>query len=520
MGRFRSTALLTAATFLCHLLAFLNNVFISKYFGTSVQLDGFWLGMLVVTTLAIYMEPFTEVAGLRVKALELDDVAASHRTLSGLINLLLLGGGVIMVSAYLVLPHAVRWFTPKDYAGGVEMVKPFALVLLPLCVIQPLARLLEGYLTVQRRFLAPKFALMAGVLAGLAAIILLHATWAIYAIAAVFYLRFLVQLGGMIAALKRTRFRYCLTLRVEGWRAALPHFGTLMLVQLASIAVTIVFQKALSASMEGGLSAYNYAFRVWSLPLTFLAASVASVMWPEMIEAAHVDLNRLWEEFYFPMRLMLAALFGIGILFFCFAEPIIYILFERGEFTPESTRTTALCLRILALGLPFWGLISLCGRGMVIRGMNRTFLVVGILHVAVVVAAIMMIQAQYMSIGNLVTAFVGGNVLASLMYTSYFYLGSGLSRYARLVFYIIRIALASAIVIGLYIMFPHAAQLSRNTNKLSTLIHISLISTLICAAYISLLYVFGERKVVTFAIHKFGRRLLPQKYFDGPVGRP
>lgn len=502
MSRFRSTVLLAAATFACHGVAFLNNVLTSKYFGTSVPLDGFWLAMLVTTTLMFYVEPFKEVSLVSVKSQELQDRLASERSFSGILNLALVSACGMVLLSYLALGPLVRLFTPEGFDDGVAKLGILILVLLPLCILETMGTFLEGYLTIGRHFLAPKAATLAGLLAALLALLLFHDTLAVMVMVVGVYLVSGARIAGMMIAASQSGFRYVPTLRVTGLSLLMRQFWPLLIVQLGSAAVMIVLQKSLSSAAPGGLSAYNYAFRVWALPLTLLGASVSAVLWPDLIENARRDVSRLWDSFFFPLRLTLAALTGIGVLLFCLATPIVYLVFERGAFTPESRALTVTCLRGLAMGLPFWGLHFLCTRGLLARRMNQTLLALGLGNGVVIVLSLTIARNLGVGLGPLVHIYVAGNALTAVLYLLRFYTGSGTDRCKQLTLCLLRFAAAAGLSIVVFSGAPNVGELGTTMTASWAAVSLGVTSSVIGLIYVGTLYALGEREVVVFAATK------------------
>ena len=206
-NRFRSTIHLTLMTAAVYLVYLVQGICIGNYFGTSAELDGFWLAMLVVTTLVALAEPFKEAAVVGVKVQELSDPAESQRTFSALLNRLLLWSLAILAAAALAAQPLATFLAPGE-AGRAPRAEVFqlTLILLPLCLLQAPGILIEGYLSVQRKFLVPRFCMLIGILAAVAAIILFHQRLAVMALVLAFYVQFGVKLAGMIWSLAARGF--------------------------------------------------------------------------------------------------------------------------------------------------------------------------------------------------------------------------------------------------------------------------------------------------------------------------
>jgi putative peptidoglycan lipid II flippase len=112
--------------------------------------------------------------------------------------------------------------------------------------------------------------------------------------------------------------------------------------------------------MTGSVSYLFYANRVFQLPLAIIAIATATVLFPSVSkalkngqeDAAYQNLN---QAFWLLAFLLGAAMVG-GILL---AEPIVWLLFERGKFTQVQTLETVNVLRMYMVGLLPFGLAKL-----------------------------------------------------------------------------------------------------------------------------------------------------------------
>jgi len=112
--------------------------------------------------------------------------------------------------------------------------------------------------------------------------------------------------------------------------------------------------------MTGSVSYLFYANRIFQLPLAIIAIATATVLFPSVSkalknnqeEAAYKNLN---QAFWLLAFLLGASMIG-GILL---AEPIVWLLFERGKFTEVQTLETVSVLQMYMVGLLPFGLAKL-----------------------------------------------------------------------------------------------------------------------------------------------------------------
>jgi putative peptidoglycan lipid II flippase len=112
--------------------------------------------------------------------------------------------------------------------------------------------------------------------------------------------------------------------------------------------------------MTGSVSFLFYANRVFQLPLAIIAIATATVLFPTVSKAIknkqeEKAFANLKQAFWLLSFLLGASMIG-GILL---AEPIVWLLFERGKFTSVETLETVNVLRMYMIGLLPFGLAKL-----------------------------------------------------------------------------------------------------------------------------------------------------------------
>jgi putative peptidoglycan lipid II flippase len=112
--------------------------------------------------------------------------------------------------------------------------------------------------------------------------------------------------------------------------------------------------------MTGSVSFLFYANRVFQLPLAIIAIATATALFPAVSKALknkqeEAAYQNLKQAFWLLSFLLGLSMIG-GILL---AEPIVWLLFERGKFTQIETMETVSVLRMYMIGLLPFGLAKL-----------------------------------------------------------------------------------------------------------------------------------------------------------------
>ena len=132
------------------------------------------------------------------------------------------------------------------------------------------------------------------------------------------------------------------------WGNSAPQFASYLDTFLASFLIT------------GSISYLSYANLLFQLPLGLIAIATASALFPSISKAlsrgdeqsAYSNLGKAF--WLLAFLLSIAALGGV-----IFAEPIVWLLFEYGNFTPTMTHNTANVLAMYMIGLLPYGFAKL-----------------------------------------------------------------------------------------------------------------------------------------------------------------
>ena len=133
-----------------------------------------------------------------------------------------------------------------------------------------------------------------------------------------------------------------------------------------SLALNIVFTRAWATHIGPGMAAaMDYCMRGVGVPMAFLVSPISNSLLPEIARLR--SQLRLREAFRLIDRTLgvaaLAAVAGCGVAL-AWREPVIAILFQRGNFTAESTSLVAAVFLSLAPSLVGWSLLELTGRAL------------------------------------------------------------------------------------------------------------------------------------------------------------
>lgn len=110
----------------------------------------------------------------------------------------------------------------------------------------------------------------------------------------------------------------------------------------------------------GSVSYLFYANRIFQLPFAIIALAITTALFPSIAKAIKNENHALAYRNLHKSFWLLCALLGISVLGgVLLSEPIIWLLFERGNFTIQDTHNTADVLMMYMVGLIPFGLAKL-----------------------------------------------------------------------------------------------------------------------------------------------------------------
>lgn len=167
-----------------------------------------------------------------------------------------------------------------------------------------------------------------------------------------------LQVGVQLPGLRGVRLRMVPDLTSPGVRRTLrlyaPVAAGLVLTQ-----VGIVIDRNLAWSTgEGSIALMRYATTLVQLPLGLVATATSFAVLPSLSRAAD-DEPAFRGTLAFGVRLALLAMLPTTVGLVLLREPVIHLLFQRGQFTPADTVLTGQAFLWYAPQMPFWAIDQL-----------------------------------------------------------------------------------------------------------------------------------------------------------------
>lgn len=270
---------------------------------------------------------------------------------------------IVTVSGMLAAPFLVDLFAPgfRDHAGQYSRTVQLTRWLFPYIFFMGTAALGVAALNTYRRFVVTSFAPGLLNVAFIAAALILPAALAARGYDPVLALAGGALLGGALQVVAQWP-----SLRAIGF-FSLPSFGLAhpgvreMLRRMAPVLFgigvyyvdVIAGRRMLSELGVGAQSYFGWALRLCDFPQGIFVMALQTATLPSLAAlVARGEKSEVAETFAYGMRLALFVAIGATAAFVALAEPLVVLVFQRGEFDALSARETSRAL--MAQGAGIW----------------------------------------------------------------------------------------------------------------------------------------------------------------------
>ena len=443
------TAIVGVATFASRLMGFARNAVVGALFGQTWKADVLNVVFNIPFNLRkLVAEGAMSTAFIPVLSRTMEEDATGLRSrelVRSMLSFQILILVPLIVLAVVFAPAIMALLAPFDTAEKQNLaVDLFRWFILYLFLISWSA-VLMGVENTHQRFLIPAISPILFSIAVIVSLLLLAPTMGVYAqIPGVLIggiLPILLQWYGIrklgYSMVPRLRFiTPDLKAMVKKWGPALTVSGIALLNQQISMTLAATLP-------EGSASALSNAIVFWQLPAGVLSASVVTVFFPRMSrQAARRDWQAASGTMVQGLELQALLLIPAGVLMALFAEPIIGLAFQRGQFTFENTVLAARVLFWLSSGLFLSGVFNFLQRFFYAKGDYKTPFRVSIVWALTDVTVSVILMNTSLGVVGLAVGSVAGFAIGALVLLVLAWQNLPWRRLGILGWFVFRVALA------------------------------------------------------------------------------
>jgi putative peptidoglycan lipid II flippase len=392
----RSTAFFSAATALSRIAGLAREIVAAGYFGVKGPVSAFTIAFQVPNLVRAlfadaalqpaFVPVFTDLVGRR-------QFKEAFRLASTLMLLITMVLGALTAIFVLAAPVIIPIFAPGFEGQLLDLTISLSRVLFPILIMLGVSGIVVGILNSYDRFgafaISPFFWNVTIILVLVVLEPLFPQKDKIYAYAIGILIGTAVQLAIPAWDLRHTPFNFTWSL---DWRH--PGVRRVLLLMLpVTISLGLINFNALINSFFGSLvsdeapAAIDKAFRLYQLPQGIFSVAIATVLFPTLARFANnKEFVNLRATLANGMRQILFVLVPAAVVFLALSDPIIRLVYQRGEFGPAETTLVGTALFWFAFSLPTNGVYLLQTR--TFFSLQRPWQATGLAVIDLVVSAI------------------------------------------------------------------------------------------------------------------------------------
>jgi putative peptidoglycan lipid II flippase len=380
-------AILQAATLIMlgnvasRLLGLVREQVIAALFGGGSVTDSFQAASTLPTLVYDFLIGGAIAAALVPVFSDYADEPAPHTELSRLASALLtlisimLGVGIVALSvcAPQLLDVLAEGLTPAARADAITLTR----LMLPATWFMALSGIFTALLYARQQFLRPAFVTAIYNVSIIVVALIGASFFGVHVLAIGVIVGAFMQVVLQVPALRGLRVRPLFVWSHPGLRRALQLYAPVAAGLLVSTIGVFIDRRLASQTGEGSLAAMRFATTIIQFPIGLVAVALSSAILPTLSRQATEDEGRRTKDILSPvarppssvndfkatlalgiklaMMAMIPAMVGMIVL----REPLVRVLFERGNFSGDDSVRTALAFLAYAPQLPFVALDQL-----------------------------------------------------------------------------------------------------------------------------------------------------------------
>jgi putative peptidoglycan lipid II flippase len=408
----RSTAFFSIATAASRIAGLVREIVAAGYYGVSGPMSAFTIAFQVPNLVrSLFADAALQPAFVPIftEQLEKKNYREAFRLASTLLLLVTLVLGAITALFVLIAPVLMPLVAPGFEGELLDLTVTLSQILFPILILLGISGVVVGVLNSYDRFgafaIAPLFWNLTIILLLVVLAPMFEGQDRIYAYAIGILVGTLVQLLIPVFDLRNTPFKF-------GWSFEWRNRDVrrvLLLMLPVTISLGLINFNLVINSFFGTLvshqapAAIDKAFRIYQLPQGIFSVAIATVLFPTLARfASRGEHDNLRATMANGMRQILFVLVPAAAAVLVLSDPMIRLVYQRGEFTPEQTTLVATALFWFAFSLPTNGLFLLLTR--TFFSLQRPWVPTTIAAANLAVTALAALGLYHLGVGGIVAA--------------------------------------------------------------------------------------------------------------------
>ena len=362
----KAAGLMSVATFISRILGYIKDMILAVFFGASGLSDTFFAAFRIPNLLReLFAEGSMSSAFIPVltEYRQKQGEGEATRLVKITFTFIIIVVGCLCILGIMFAPAIVSVVAPGflQSSDKFNMTVMLTRVMFPFLLFISLASLLMGALNTKKIFFVPALAPALLNVTVICTVVLFARSFTepITSVAIGVAVGGFVQFAFQLPAFFRSG--YVLGFEPEFGHPGLKKMALLLIPATMALAVNqinIIVSNILASYLpDGSITYLYYAMRLIQFPIGIFGVAMGMAVLPALSEhAVKGDLDKLREDFSFSLRLLFFIAVPCMAGLIALREPIVNILFQRGQFDYTATRGTADALLFYSIGI--WSIVG------------------------------------------------------------------------------------------------------------------------------------------------------------------
>lgn len=508
----KSVSIIAILTFFSRFLGLLRDVIIASKFGANAKLDTYFaasnlpmilfmtIGTAIATTLIpLYNDKLNEG---RDKAYEF---------INNVLNVFIIITIIIAVVGMIFSKQIVSVLNPGFTLYQLDTTRILTIILLPTLTFNAVIYIFNSVLQSEDRFSITAINSLPLNIIIIVYLFIFGRNYGIIGLTIITLIATFAQIIPQLPYVHKIGFKYKPFLNLKDKH--LKKMGTMILPVILGTGVQQInsfVERGFATNFGfGSLSAMSYAYRVFTLTVDMFVVAISTVIYPMMAkQAASNKFNEIKDTLKEYLNFLIVILIPVSIIIIFQSKNIIYLLFERGKFTSNSTFVTGKLLMFYTIGLLAYGLRDFLCKTFYTLKDTRTPMINSAIAMAVNILLIFVFQ-KFIGLYGLGLANATSTYIASFLLIISLRMKLGKLELKSIFKTGIKTLVAS-VIMGLLIIILNRLMTTNHVSKISILIKLfgtSLFAILIFFVVGVLLNIKEIRKMVKFILNKYESKI-------------
>lgn len=412
----RATILLMLVALVSKCLGFLREVFLAYFYGASAVSDAYLIALTIPGVIFSFIGAALTIGYVPIFSVIRERGGDFNRFTNNLINIIFIISTFLIVLTCIYTDFIVEFFAPGFNGETSSLAVLFTRIFVLGIYASALIHIYTGLLQVNNSFVAASFAGVPFNFVILLSIYLSAKFGTTYLIVGALVAK-LIELLFFAPYLMRLGYRYApvLDFRDKDVRS-LFFLATPLILSVSVNQINILVDRSLASSIAvGGISALTYAHHLNQFVLGVFVISIATVVFPAFSKAFVAgeveDLNKRLSD---SISLVSFLVIPSSIFFMVFANPIVSVVYGRGEFDDEALKMTSSSLFYFSVGMIGFAYREILSRLFYAMHDSKTAVINAVIGVLINIV-LSLILSRYMGVAGLAFATSISAIITSLL---------------------------------------------------------------------------------------------------------